>query len=211
MLLAVIGCGTHLALTGGSIPVGTSRLRGIVVRADNVSVALPSVPMALRSGAATIQRVSDAKGLFDFGAVPGGAFSLAIQPGLDGDLSGDWVWSFVLSDNTSAYMTCALWPKSFDARTIDHIALTPSNVTLRVGDSVRFSATAMDKDHQPIPYSPSLLLSSEIGALQADGTFQAARPGQARVVAWMAGKYVQGEIEVLPKSSSGVVGVAAHR
>jgi len=196
-LLAVVGCGGHLALTGGSIPIGTSRLQGIVVRAENVSIPLSGARLALQSDGKITYRESDPKGRFDFGNVPGGLYLCTVQPGSISGAGAGWAWFFTLSEDTSGYMICSVWPKLFNTASVDRVVLEPPEVKLKVGESVRFASSAFDKTGKVIPFRPSLLLEGGVGTLSVDGTFYANRRGKARVIAWMAGKAIQSTIEVV--------------
>lgn len=232
-LAFLFGCGAGLgvggvSLTGGSVPIGTSRVKGIVLLAENVSqgvsnatVLLAYVPTTKASGTRAAEDKTEERdqlnkkkkddedsggsqgttpesGEFDSGPIIGGTYVLTISTPFGVDLGKDWAWRFTLPDNSTAWMVAALWPRWFDPTVVDHVALTPDTVTLKVGESARFAGTAYDKNNTAIPLSVSYLLTGDIGVLSADGTFRATRPGSARLTAWMHGAVASAQINVLP-------------
>lgn len=205
-LAVVVGCGGSLSLTGGSVPIGTSRLKGIVVRADNVLQPVADATLALTLLTDKSQRATpnaskittDLQGRFDFGPITGGRFSCAIQPLSLTGLDLNWNWFFELPEGTSAQMIAALWPDWFDPHTVRRVTLAPDVLRLRVGDTVRLIATAYDEDDRAIPLGVSLMVEGDIGTLQIGGLFHAEKAGRGKVRAWMPNYEVSAEIQVDP-------------
>ena len=195
--LHLFGCGGSLNLTGGSVPIGTSRLAGVVVHAENVTQVVPGVQMTLTRGAQMARRTADAAGQFDFGAVTDGFYTCTAQTPEAGFGKG-WAWPFSLSPHTPAHLVAALWPDWFAPSTIGHVELAPSALTLHVGDRARFVATAYDSQGRAIPLSLSLLLQGNVGEIGPDGSFRAVAPGHARLTTWLPEHVAQAEITVIP-------------
>jgi hypothetical protein len=198
-LAGVFGCGgTVLSLTGGSVPIGTSRLQGIVVRADNVARPVAGALLTLRRGSNSSQIAADSQGHFDFGPIAGGDMDCAIQPLPGQGLRTGWDWYFHLPENTGAQLIAALPTYAQDLTAVDHVTLSPTQTVLQRGDWTRFIATAYDHNNAALPLTPSLLLRGDVGTLYADGAFQATKPGSASITAWVNGKEVTAQITVQP-------------
>jgi hypothetical protein len=196
-VVAVIGCG-GLGITGGSVPIGTSRVRGIVTRADNLSQAVANAQVRLSVASFSSDRNTDAQGGFDFGRVTDGYFICSITPPVGSSLRGDWSWDYVVPRDTDLYMIATILPSSFNLQTVKRVALTPDNPRIKAGDSVRFQATVYDQNDQPIAVTPSLLLQNETGTLSPDGTFVATRTGKSKLFARIGDRTVGVNIEVIP-------------
>lgn len=189
-------CGGPTALTGGSVPIGTSRLQGIVVRAEDVTRSVPDTQLTLTRNPYQSLRNSDSQGHFDFGNIIDGYFTCAVKPPSGSGLGENWAWRFYLPPNTNAYLVAAIWPSSFDPTSVRRLTLQPGSITLRPGDSVRFISTAYDQNDNPIPLSMSFLLEGDIGTLSPDGTFQATKAGRGRISIWVTNHTVSADIFV---------------
>jgi hypothetical protein len=199
LLAAIAGCGGGgLSLTGGSVPIGTSKLRGVVVRADDINQPVPGAALTLSVGDKQSTDVSDQAGSFDFGSIVGGQYSCAIEPPSGSGLRDAWVWYFSLPDDTPAQMVAALWPAGFDPNTVKRVSITPDQYTLRVGETIRFVPTAYDSDDQPLSIRPSLLLEGDLGTLAVGGQFTAAKVGQGEIIAWLNGRFAVAQVKVIP-------------
>lgn len=197
MAVTAVGCG-GLGITGGSVPIGTSRVRGIVARADNLSQPVVGAQVRLSGAAFASDRTTDAQGAFDFGRVAEGSFRCAITPPEGSGLRPDWSWDYTVPHDTDMFMIAVLLPSGLDPQSVKRISLTPDSPTVRVGETVRFRATAYDQNDQPIATTPSLLLQNETGTLSPDGTFVATRTGRSRLFARIGDRSVGVYIEVLP-------------
>ncbi len=196
-VVAAVGCG-GAGITGGSVPIGTSRVRGIVTRADNLSQPVSGAQVRLSIAPFASDRTSDAQGAFDFGRVTEGFFRCAITPPEGSGLSLDWSWDYTVPRDTDMFMIAAVLPSGFDLQRVERVSLTPDSPAIRVGETVRFQATAFDQNDQPIAAAPSLLLQNETGTLRPDGTFIATRTGRSRLFARIGDRSVGVNIEVLP-------------
>ena len=198
-LMTAGGCGGPQSLTGGSIPIGSSSLLGTVVRADNVSRQVAGVQVTLSMDAShTATRTTDANGQFVFQQIIGGDYACAITPPAGSDLGQNWVWVFNLPDSTRAQIVAAVWPRSFNAYQVNSVALTPTQTTLHVGQSMRFDTSVLNETGQALSMRPSLLLLGDIGDLSADGVLLARTPGHGTLVAWVNGRASTADITVVP-------------
>jgi hypothetical protein len=210
LFTALLGCSSGLSITGGSIPIGTIRLRGVVIRADNITQVVPNTPSSLQLDGNLSRATGNDTGRFDYGFIPGGNFTYTIPPPYGSESGKLWQWQFTLLgkldgsplgvpsvDSTNAQLVATVWPRGFDPATVSSVTLAPNGIRMRVGETVRFVATPLDKNAQAIALAPSLLLEGDIGPLTVDGTFQARKPGVGRLTAWMAGQSLTVEIRVL--------------
>jgi len=204
LLLATIfmlaaGCGGGpLGLTGGSIPIGTAALRGVVVRADNITQPLEGAVVTLHTGSLHNDATSDSNGRFDVGQFAGGAFTCTVQPPENSDLSKEWSWDFSLSNGVPGQIVISLWPARFDPDSVGNVTMSPAQYTLHVGDSVRLVANAYDKNGAILLVKPSFLLAGTGATIQPDGTVNATALGSITIYAWMAGKMATTNIAVIP-------------
>ena len=195
----LLGCGSgKLGLTGGSIPIGTAALRGVVVRADNVSRPIDGAQVSLRAGARHNDAASDPNGEFDLGSLAAGSFACVVEPPDNSGLRKGWNWDFPLSDNTPGRLVIALWPSAFDPASVGSVGLSPSSYTLRVGESVRFVAAAYDAAGARLAIAPSLLLTGTGATVAPNGMVLATGPGRLTLTAWVAGRFATANILVIP-------------
>ncbi len=198
-VVLLLGCGSGpLGLTGGSIPIGTAVLRGVVVRADNITKPVDEANVSLHLGAKHNDSASDPGGKFDLGTVAGGSYSCVVLPPENSDLGKNWNWEFQLAAGVPAQLVAALWPARFDIASVSRVGLAPGSHTLHVGESIRFVATVYGPGGAALNLYPSLLLSGSVATLRTDGTVTATGIGQATLTAWMAGKFYSANISVIP-------------
>jgi hypothetical protein len=198
LLTLAAGCGGRLSLTGGSVPIGTSKLRGVVVRADDNNQAVAGAPVTLTIGDRHSTVVSDLSGKFDFGPIIGGEYACEIHPPAGSDLRDDWIWYFNLPDDTPAQMVAALWPAGFNPSVVKRVEITPDQYTMRLGETIRFVPTAYDENDQPLSVRPSLMIQGDLGELAAGGQFTALKVGEGRMIAWVNGKFAVAQVKIIP-------------
>ena len=197
--MILTGCGSgKLGLTGGSIPIGTSALQGTVVRADNPSIPVESASVTLAKGSQHDDLATDAHGRFDLRDIAGGTLSMSVQASDSEALRPDWRWDLPLPEGAHAQLIVALWPATFDPNSVTAVMVAPPSYTLRVGDTIRFVATAQDLTGEVLSVMPSLLLVGDSALLASNGAVTGAAPGHATLTAWLHGKTAQADITVIP-------------
>lgn len=193
------GCGGATGITGGSVPLGRSRLQGQIVRADNILAGIAEVPYTLTLGASFVNGKSTYEGGFDFNNVAGGSYVFAIRPDRGTDLTPNgWVWRFTVPEGEASTLIAAVWPKWFDPLKVTNMELAPSSIRLKVGQSVRFVTNVYNENSVIVPIYPSMLLTGDIGTLEPEGTFRAAKPGNGTVTVWLPNNERTAAIEVAP-------------
>jgi hypothetical protein len=199
LLLGIVaGCGGRLSLTGGSVPIGTSKLRGVVVRADDINQTAEGAPVTLSIDDKQSTVTSGQDGTFDFGSIIGGRYACEIDPPVGSGLRNGWVWYFDLPDDTSAQMVAALWPSGFDPNVVTRVTISPDQHTMRVGETIRFVPTAYGEQDQPLSVRPSLMIVGDLGDLAAGGLFTATKAGDGKMIAWVNGKFAFAQVKVIP-------------
>jgi hypothetical protein len=184
------GCGGLLAFSGGSVPIGKTRVFGTVVRSDNPLQAVSNARVTLVSSAIgsepqSFQTLSAPDGRFDFPAIPLGAPTGNIQVTVDpqdASLHPQQV-HFLAADKRNANLIVALAPTSFDLSTVSAVAVTPNKVTIRTDVTTQLTATIRDKDNNPLPLVPTLLFDGNVGTISSDGTFYSTGLGSGTVIA----------------------------
>lgn len=195
----VSGCGSgKLGLTGGSIPIGTASLRGIVVRADNTSTAVDGASVVLQRGAQHNDRMTDTGGAFDMGSIGGGAATCTVHPPDSAALRQDWQWDLPIPDGAPAELIVALWPQSFDPAKVNSVTLAPGQYSLRVGQPIKVVASAYDKNGVRLNVMPSLLIVGSAATIAPNGAITATSSGHVTVTAWLLGKTASADYAVIP-------------
>jgi hypothetical protein len=198
-LVVIIGCGGGLGLTGGSVPIGTSRLAGIAVRGDSLTTPVPNVKVTLQTGSSVATKGTDSSGHFEFSRIAGGGYECTMDSPAGTGLKTGWSWAFDLPEGSAAQLVAALLPASTDSNSVKETDILPAGATMHVGDTVRFVSSSYGEGHSSIAIAPSLLLSGNIGDLSADGTIHATTVGQAKLLSWVNGNDVKVvQINVVP-------------
>lgn len=192
------GCGGASSLTGGSIPIGLSRVAGVVTRADNTGTKLAGAPVRLDMLQLSGVQTTDQNGVFDFSRIGAGKYTCVIQPPTGSGLGYGWDWDFTLANSDTVLVVARLWPDTFDVHSVGSVNLGQGDMTIHVGDTVQFLPSALDKNGAPIALVPSLLLDGDIGTLAADGTFHATKVGSGKIAGWMGIYSTAANITVLP-------------
>jgi hypothetical protein len=196
--LAMPGCGGGpLALTGGSIPIGVSRLQGVAVRADDIGRPISGASVVLSRGNQSGNTFTDSEGRFTFERIAGGNYLCTIFPP---EGSGVQPWSFNIQfpEGARAQLLARMLPSGADPASIQGVRIVPEGYSLNVGESVRFSAQAFNLANDVLNIRGSLLLVGDVGHFDADGTLVATMPGEAMLVGW-AGDHVKTvEVRVVP-------------
>ena len=224
------GCGGLLTtrglnLTGGSVPVGTSKAAIIVDTgsafsespAAQVTMTLniltsrsvpgtgtPETPIPLPPPDSAILVPVNPTGTlvgkfreYLFDNLPAGRYTLTISIPND-DTFGAFEWSFDLPAATTARAVASLLPKSFDPTAVTDVAVTPRYVNASIGESVQFMGVAAADSGQLIPYPVSYMLMGDTGELAPSGLFTARRAGNSQLTAWMNGKSATAYMTIVP-------------
>lgn len=198
-ILLISGCGGGLnSLTGGSIPIGTTLVTGVVIDSNNPTQIVPDTNVVLVINDTFNQDSSDSKGHFDLGTVSAGDYKLNFRPPQGGSGQPTSNWDIRLPDDTRAQIVAAVLPNGFDPSLVDHVKLNPDKITLRVGAGVRFIPSAYDQLGNKLDVTPSLLLVGDVGDLASNGTITAYQAGNAKLTAWLNGKEITADVTVIP-------------
>lgn len=190
LLLQTFGCG----ISGGSIPTGGTRLAGRVVRAEDPTQPLPNTEITVQAtipGQASrfLHATTDQDGRFAFDPVPTGASTarveVSIRPNDPAFLASQWV--FTLKNQRPATLIAAQPPASFDVQSVKALTIAPTNPSVHVGDSIRFSVQARDQAGNVLSIAPTLLFDGDIGVIANDGTFTSTQAGSGTVTAFWYG------------------------
>jgi hypothetical protein len=192
------GCGSHgLGLTGGSIPIGTARLQGRAVRADDITRPVANASVVLSVGEASAEARTDSEGRFSFERIAGGTYLCTIVPA-NGATLRPWSYYFQFPDGARAQLTAGILPSTVDPASIAQVRIVPGHPTVSVGNSVQITAQALDRNGQVMSVRGSLLLVGDLGDMGPDGTLHATKSGSATLVAWAGNSMTIETVTVVP-------------
>ncbi len=198
-VLSLGGCGGPLSITGGSVPIGSARVLGRVVRADNVNSPVAGALVVLAQGAYRSERSTSPDGAFDFGGVKPGPFACSVKPPDGTGLSATWAWRFELGEAKSAKLVAAVPPKAHEGFVAGNVTVNPPGASIAVGETLRFSAIGYDAAGLPAPFRPAILLEGDVGTLDSDGFFHAVKPGTGLIRAIIGSASAAATIRVTPE------------
>ena len=183
----LVGCGAStLSLTGGSIPIGTASIRGVVVRADAASQVLSGASVLLSyESNGTGSTDSNRSGGFAFTNIGAGSYWCTLSGQISSGYAQQMRWPINVATGTTVQVLARALPTNFDATQVKQIALTTKNITMHVGDSTMLAAVATGSQGQPLTVQPTIQVLGGLGTLAADGTFTATATGTTRVEAWL--------------------------
>jgi hypothetical protein len=197
------GCGGRpLALTGGSIPIGAAQLQGKVVRADDIGRPIAGAAVVLARGQASGIRYTDAEGDFSFDNIAGGSYACTIFPPEGSGLQA-WTNQLQFPEGERAQLIATMLPTNVNPGSVAQVKIVPNGYSLSVGESVRFTAHALDQANAELNLRGSLLLIGDVGELTQDGTFQATNPGTGSLTGWVGSAVTTAEVKVNPGPQPG--------
>ena len=194
LLGLLTGCGS--SLTGGSVPLGT--VSGTVSRAINPNQTVANIPLTLvTSDGQDFHTVSQADGTFVFIDVPSGAAQLEVPSQPQQGLQGLHL-SLNIGVGQATDVAAALIPEDLVVE-VTAITLTPSQVTLEVGQQQRFQATLTGS--HPARLNPTWIVDGGIGRLSPGGMFRAEHPGTGQIRALVGD--IEGSATVVVTAGNG--------
>ncbi len=140
---------------------------------------------------------TDLNGNFNLGFSQAGDFVFKVIPP-QADLTHNYAWPLTLTDHLDVQVVAALWPTSFDPSIVQSVKMPVDQVTMHIGDTIRFDPFALDKNGNMIPLSLSLMATGGLGTLGSDGTFSASTAGTGQMIGWIGGHSATTQIRVVP-------------
>jgi hypothetical protein len=189
LLATLAGCGGN-GFTGGGVPIGKSRLKGLVLSAESPRTPVPNALITVRarsgSNVFTIQRLTDTLGVFDIADIPTnevtGEVEVSVTP--ENPALRSQQVAFLLSNGRTASLIVSLPRFSYDIAQEMTLRFSPPQATIQPGQSIRFDAQVRDRNGNELPLEPTLLFSDDFGTLNPDGTFRASSAGTGEVFAF---------------------------
>ena len=210
-LCLLSGCGGGLALTGGSIPPGGSRLIGRVAWAEDPSKALPNATVQVETrpvtgGVRTLTAITASDGSFTFTNVPTGSttstFTVTVTPPVEPDPNlARQPQRIVFQAEKGIADDLAVSLPLTTAATAAKLTLSPIT-TVQEGQTAVLHARLFDSGGARLSLEPTLLYAGNFGKIQTDATFLSAKPGTGTVSAfWYNLSSVTTSIRVAPADS----------
>lgn len=190
LLVGLHGCGGISALSGGSIPIGLTRVYGKVVRADNPLIPLSNASVSLVSPSVSADKGNfkvntDANGKFDFPNIPLGAASDIVKVSVEPNNSSlrATQLTFATADKSASNLIVAVPPANFDVSQVAGVVISPTNIKVRTDVTTQLTVRVVNSAGQPLPVVPSLLFNGTTGTLGTDGTFFSTGIGTGSIIA----------------------------
>ncbi len=183
-LCALVGCGSNLGMTGGSVPVGAARLAAQVVSSDT-SMPVPNAVITVTFGSSSVKTITDGDGRFILPNIAGASYKIAIAPPVGSRLTTAWEWTIPVPDGQHLQLLAELWSNSFDISKVQRVRVQGGDLREHVGEEGRIESHCFDGGNNDLGVHPSLLFTGNFGTLQSNGTIKGLSPGSGTVTAWL--------------------------
>lgn len=178
----LLGCGGDL--TGGSVPIGPSGLKGTVFQSSDTSSPVPGATVVLTtSQGQALETTSDQQGEFSFEEVPPGLATLVVVPPHATSLLPTSL-TVEVTAGTVASSAVALEP-SDPSISVSGVTVLPSNAVVQEGGSLHFEAKITGSGVTGL--APTWEVRGGIGRIAPDGTLVATQKGHGQVAASLRG------------------------
>ncbi len=179
LAFGLAGCGSDDGGGGAGQPApqAVCTVAGVVLNAADTSKSIAYAEVAVEpDGPST---TADAAGAFTLTGVPAGQFTLVVRSGPTGAY---WTTRMPLEGgpNEVINVVVTLVPQSMPQP--DRLVVAPEQVELDPGAQQQFTAFVYSGGVQ-LDVAPSWAVRGQAGTITADGTFTAAQPGTATVIA----------------------------